>query len=501
MARKRKKKRRQNSPNAKRPVKRPRKPSKRALLVSESPFAGLSTDEIADVLKNIGDRAETIFAESLLRLQASLLRLDPFAVLAMFSFYDLTSLTAQQSEWERLDLIGQHQVEIVQALCLRSPIQEFGSEFVSPGDFQSIRDTLRDLTMGFAARRYKELTANSGEIERRQIELIERIRLDTQAVRNWGEADQITRILAAIFRVLDGQFEDLLGVKATDLIQMWLNVLKVVEDRLNDHTHRLAAAMGPKQVMDMIEAYYDAFPDLEGDASDLQQFARDHRITRDKIRSLLLSHSSLRLADIFRLDLADFVQACPNTVDADQLRTHLERWSIGFGDLADEPIEFFFLNNPIWDRPLMRLGNGAYFWPVPGAFISFCFRIMERIMKPYPDLEKRYNQRRGDFLEEEVGRVFASAFPGALILRGSMWSPADASDIFENDLLVQLDTLLFVVEVKAGGVADTARRGADKTLKRVIDDLVVAPARQSQRFAEFLTANQRRHELRREEAT
>ena len=48
--------------------------------------------------------------------------------------------------------------------------------------------------MGFAARRYKELTANSGEIERRQIELIERIRLDTQAVRNWGEADQITRI-------------------------------------------------------------------------------------------------------------------------------------------------------------------------------------------------------------------------------------------------------------------------------------------------------------------
>ena len=76
-----------------------------------------------------------------------------------------------------------------------------------------------------------------------------------------------------------------------------------------------------------------------------------------------------------------------------------------------------------------------------------------------------------------------------------MWSPADASDIFENDLLVQLDTLLFVVEVKAGGVADTARRGADKTLKRVIDDLVVAPARQSQRFAEFLTANQRRHEF------
>ena len=135
MARKRKKKRRQNSPNAKRPVKRPRKPSKRALLVSESPFAGLSTDEIADVLKNIGDRAETIFAESLLRLQASLLRLDPFAVLAMFSFYDLTSLTAQQSEWERLDLIGQHQVEIVQALCLRSPIQEFGSDSSLPETF------------------------------------------------------------------------------------------------------------------------------------------------------------------------------------------------------------------------------------------------------------------------------------------------------------------------------------------------------------------------------
>ena len=460
-----------------------------------SPFADLSDAEVGELLREVGHHADAVFSQSLAALQQRILRLDPFSLLAMFSFYDLTSVTGWQSEWERPDLILQHQIETVQALCLRSDLDQFGFLPVVPPEFQAIRGVVRDATVAFAARRYKELTTELGTEDRHRKVAIERIRLDTQAIRNWGEADQVTRILFAVFEPLDEQFAQITGANATDFIQMWLNLLDLAEAGLSEHTGRLAEVMRPRRIRDMIAAYYRVFPNLEGGPEELQQYVAEQRLNRQQVVSILLSHSDLRLADIFRFDLPQIAEAFPKPVDPSVLQGYLETWSIGFGDLADETVEYFFLDNPIWDRPLIRYESDRYFWPIPGIFISFCFRIMERLMASHSDLRERYSQSQGGVLEEKTGRLFARAFPNATILRGSLWRPPGTADIYENDLLVQIDTHLLIVEAKGGGVAETARRGAEKRLKRVIEDLVVEPARQTQRFAEYLTTNPGVHEF------
>jgi hypothetical protein len=56
-----------------------------------------------------------------------------------------------------------------------------------------------------------------------------------------------------------------------------------------------------------------------------------------------------------------------------------------------------------------------------------------------------------------------------------------------------LDTSLLVVEVKSGKVTDPAKRGGELRIQSEVADLLVDPAEQSQRFAQFLLENRAVH--------
>lgn len=119
--------------------------------------------------------------------------------------------------------------------------------------------------------------------------------------------------------------------------------------------------------------------------------------------------------------------------------------------------------------------------------------MMETIIRQDSDLWTKYEQRRGDYLEEETARLFANAFPFAPVFRGSQWHDPITSKDYENGLLVVVDSYLIIVESKAGRVTAPARRGADARLQYTVDKLVQDPSEQSARFAEFLLQHPGQH--------
>jgi hypothetical protein len=106
----------------------------------------------------------------------------------------------------------------------------------------------------------------------------------------------------------------------------------------------------------------------------------------------------------------------------------------------------------------------------------------------------RYSATRSRYLEDQVENLCRKAFPNGKIYRGSQFRLAEGEEfIYENDILVVIDSTALVIECKSHLVDAPARRGAELRLVDTLEDLVVSASRQANRFVEFLRASPRRH--------
>ncbi len=122
----------------------------------------------------------------------------------------------------------------------------------------------------------------------------------------------------------------------------------------------------------------------------------------------------------------------------------------------------------------------------PQVFFSFVRPIFDDLMDGNRSLEQSCERRRAEFLESEVTRLFQKAFPGAEIVVGYKWKDGEIE--YENDLIVRVDSHLFLIEAKSGAVSWPALRGAPERAKKHFQDLIVAPSIQSARLADRVGA-------------
>ena len=126
-------------------------------------------------------------------------------------------------------------------------------------------------------------------------------------------------------------------------------------------------------------------------------------------------------------------------------------WSLGIGSLVGSEPEHFFLANPIWRKPIIRLDDQTFFWPLLELFLSFGLEMLQGILGKEPYIYRKCEEAaRPRFLERKVASLFTAAFPSAQVLSGSMWCDTESTAPYENDLLICLDSYLIVVESKSG---------------------------------------------------
>lgn len=168
-------------------------------------------------------------------------------------------------------------------------------------------------------------------------------------------------------------------------------------------------------------------------------------------------------------------------IPADKLCSTLDKLSICFGALAGNKAEYFFLDNPVWTKPLIKIGDGRFFCAIPQVFFSFIFPIFDKLLSDSPQAKSAYQKRRADFLEKEIRAIFSKSFPHCEIFAGYKWK--DGDNEYENDLLVKVDSHLILVEAKSGAISWQALRGAPDRMKRHVDELLYAPSNQSYRLS------------------
>lgn len=425
------------------------------------------------------------FPEQLAAVKDELLRSLPPGALAAFVAYGLQAgLSEDGRQKSMVPGVLQHHAELLQAILLTIPMDQWKPNPLVPEISQALFEKVPTLSNTFFMQRLLDGEALEGDQEALLIRSIQdRMRMHTHGVRNWGYYQQVVQISRDLYAGLDEGMRSLHGFSASEAIDVMSALVAECERRQSAHFDLLRKVVRGKTANQIAQLYYRLVPGMQGSADEMLA-GLPKGISREQMMGWVMAHWDLRLLDTVQFEAEDIarIAGCP----VETARSVLEALSFLPGALVDTNPEYLFLENPVWDRPAIKLGT-SYFCPIPQMAFSHIHRIMDRLAEGAA-LQKRLKDRRALYLEQELEAVFRAALPGADIRAGVKWKKDGQQ--FESDLIVIMDRVVIIVEAKSHRITPQGLRGAPDRVKRHIQEIILEPSVQSARLEGMLDSAQ-----------
>jgi hypothetical protein len=153
------------------------------------------------------------------------------------------------------------------------------------------------------------------------------------------------------------------------------------------------------------------------------------------------------------------------------------------GDFSGTP----YRTLPARKKPLIKLGEDYY--AVDPCFIrdagyrSLLFNLLQK----KPDYKEAFKERQKVMSESAFPEILAEQLSGAVVYQEIYYKDPKTRQWAENDTLVLIDDVLYLVEAKAGAAATIASPELDfKRHSQSIKDLIIKAYNQCERFFEYL---------------
>ncbi len=449
------------------------------------PMARIPKETLIEATRKIANSSRVDFPEQLAKVETLLGSLAPLDVVARLAFYGLYRSVGEPNESPSPDseteLLPVH-VELAQALCLKRPLElEYPPPtYESSGVVAELIPALNKLTELFHLRRLNSAPEEATDADSGIWMVQERLRLNTQFVRNWSNFTRVVNITRRLCAPIDAEFEGQGLLPASKLIALFEHILRRTERKVTEWSTVLHAIIDLESSDDIVKTYGEIdsrFQDyLRGE---LERYNRSH-LSRGEARVLVFCHYESHLSECYTWTAKEI--ASEIGFDQQIVSASLDRLSLKFSELSDSNGEHFFLGNPIWTKPVISLMNSEYFCAQPQLFFTFIFPILTELLSGNESALRAYQMRRAAFLEAEIENLFTKNFLFAKTASNYRWGS------YENDLLVKLDSYLVIVEAKSGSVSWEALRGAPDRAKKHVQELVLAPSLQSLRLSEQIHA-------------
>ncbi len=165
----------------------------------------------------------------------------------------------------------------------------------------------------------------------------------------------------------------------------------------------------------------------------------------------------------------------------------LQHFSVKFGDV---PADYAFptVRNPLRRRPFIE-NDGQYFAPSMGLVLpAVQLGIEEHIKKTGGKDWERYQENRHRFTLRKATDLIQSMLPGCFVAHELEYHMQGALSPCELDGLVRCGSVLFLIEVKGGGLSEAARSGDDRRLSTQVEELIGKAHEQVVRALEYILA-------------
>ena len=372
----------------------------------------------------------------------------PMGIMASFATYTDFHLEQNNGTYKPLlKNVQQHHSELLQAVLLTIPSEEWGLDPLTPDVMETLFEALPKLSDTFFHQRVLAASKISDKQEKLILSLQERIRLHTQAIRNWGYFTEVIKISTELYEPLDSHFTANYGFSITDLIQVMKSVVTEFEHRTNEHFNILQKVLRGKNYSQLV---------------------------------MLMAHLDLRLSEYstFKADeIAVLSKRKPEMV-----KSILKAISLPPGELVNISPEHLFLGNPIWTAPSISLGE-SIFIPMPHIVFSHIHSLVTRLGQE-AGLKKKLERARARYLESKTVEIVKIALPDAIVSANLKWQARNKH--FETDCLAIIDRMAVIVEAKSHQLCPEGMRGAPKSIKRYIRNVVLKPSIQSNRLEKVI---------------
>ena len=447
----------------------------------------MSRDDRLSVLSKVAEHSEQRFQEEYFQLNDWFAKYDALYLLAFCSFYFLSQPEGVDPEVKgSLDFYPFH-LEILQAFSLTQE-RHFSNEPLGE-EAEQLLQVMGEIGNAIQLRAMRDLV-ELADCDIRQHSLLQSIRTQTTAVRNWAYLPHMRYVTRGLAETVRQDFIDLHNIDPLKLADALYGLANKAEERLNHHIGWVRSFFHQGNYASVVAAYIEPYPnqdDFDPDTifdmvgGDLKSF-----------KALLLQLSDSRLHDIFIFSLKDIADVYGSDVETSALSRVFDKVSIEFGGLHDHNKEHFILDNPVWKKPFIKIDSDAYFSSTIGLMPHYTMGLLESLISEDSNLEERYRSRKGRYLEDQLEKLFKDSFPAGKIFRGSLWEDGEDSN-GENDLTAVVGGCAIVVEAKSGQISPPASRGAPDRLRRTIQDLIEEPAEQANRFIRVLKSLKEPH--------
>ncbi|WP_296434675.1 MULTISPECIES: hypothetical protein [unclassified Rhizobium] len=413
-------------------------------------------------------------------LRRLLRKYSPLSILATFTAYGLTSFVGPKGVSSKRPLnILPHQAELLQAIILSLPLGEWGSDPVDGSVMQQVFDAVPEIADTFFQQRVLAGSKLADPSEIVIASLLERIRMHTHGVRNWGYHRDVVRISKDLYGSLDDRFSSKCGFSCSAIIDVMDAMVTEYEKRANDHWELLGRVLKGRTPRQIFDLYFDQRPEMTGSSEEFAA-ALPFITDRDAAASIVMSHydlSHISEATFHPAEIASLT-GLPEEV----ARAVLSLVSRNVDDVITSPDEHLFLANPVWDSPGIKIAD-SFVFVMPQSFFSHIHRIMERLASDV-GIKDSLERARATYLERELDKTLRRAFPNARVTSGAKWPIGN--QVFETDSLVVIDRTVLVAEAKAHRLSAQGLRGAPERVKKHVEDMVLKPSLQSARLAEVI---------------
>src|SRR5229473_1946189 len=441
------------------------------------PLSMIDPDALKLALTSIAKKKSEEFPVLLQTLRELITTKNPLHILATLASYGTVGAVSEQgvSDTSIVKNVEQHHVELFQALALSVPLDEWGQSPAIPDDIQRAIDTLGDVAEAFHQRRFAAIDREHDEQTRTVLNLQERLRLKTQAVRNWGYFSHMMQISTELYAPLDERLRDHYGFGATDVITIGRALVLTMEGRISSRFKILRKIFRERKIQRLVRRYYALYPGVVGDPEEFIG-GIPGGVTLDMVRSRLLAHADLSLPELLTFSVND--AAAQAHLRPDVVTKTIEALSLLPGALKDDDPEHFFMSNPVWRAPIIS-ADDKFFCALPQSIFSHIHEIMRQLTDA-AGLKQPLEERLAAYLEDKVEAVLKGALPSGQMVRGGKWRIGQTE--YETDHIVKIDRTILIVEDKSATLSAAALRGAPDRVKRHVRDLLLAPSIQSERL-------------------
>ncbi|WP_292988886.1 hypothetical protein [Nitrosomonas sp.] len=447
----------------------------------KNPLSSISGEDRKELLSNIGRQSKVNLTDAFDFLNETLRYYDPVSLLANLSGYGL--ITQVRDDGVRLkedeNDLNQSHVEFLQALALQIPFNELGCHPVLPNVIQNVWGKLLDISRAFSFCDVDENVLLLQEKDFAISQVQQLVRSNTLMVRNWGFHSQVINISKELYGFFDELLLNNLGFSASNIIDTFRVMVQCIDIRLSQRLEILSVLKSTKSKYDLLIKYYELIGQGEKEAKEFITSFDINIISKKKFFFMLLSHFDLSMSDNFFFN-TEYIAAELN-LDETRINKILNHFSLSFGDLSHCRKEFFFLDNPVWNKPVVSTNDG-YFCPIPQMFFSFVLDILDETIEVYN--KTALHKRRAVFLEKKIEEIVKRRFPESQTYSGIKWE-FDGKQ-YETDLITIIDSHLLIIEAKSQKISRPALRGAPERIRKHLEEILINSGVQSFRLEQLL---------------